>query len=476
MRSAVHLFRLLSSPAARSFARALRDPERATARLKARLAAGVARTQRGAELGVRSAADWERLPLVNWEELEPWISRQSASSENLLLPDPAVRYEKTSGSTGRAKLVPHTRPLLNSFTRMFLIWAHDLVSHGPSFRTGRVYFSVSPRFDELGRTASGTPIGTADDRDYLTGWSSRLFRPFWVQPSIGQIRDPDRWRRALAEALADETRLEVISVWNPSFLLTLLDTMQELGVDAHWPELKLVSCWDAGHAAPLARQLRRRLPGVLVQGKGLLATEAPITVPLHGVGAVPLIDQTLIELEDDRGNLHPVHQVDSGQEYGVVISQQAGLVRYRIGDRVRVSGWYGRVPLLEFVGRGDQVVDLVGEKLNRRFVEGVLDDLAGTIGTRTLVPVRDPDGYVLLADGAVSAHDLEAALLEAHHYAVARALRQLAAVRVVHRADAAELLLRQAERRGQARGGSKPTALLPVPADAELRAALGCPP
>ena len=117
-------------------------------------------------------------------------------------------------------------------------------------------------------------------------------------------------------------------------------------------------------------------------------------------------------------------------------------------------------------------MDLVGEKLARTFVEGVLSERQG--GTVcTLVPLANPFRYVLLTDApGWSAQALEAKLAEAHHYGLARNIGQLAPVSVCCRGDAAELLLAFHERHGTARGGAKPTALLTRVADAPLAAAL----
>src|SRR5690606_32943905 len=100
-----------------------------------------------------------------------------------------------------------------------------------------------------------------------------------------------------------------------------------------WPNLKLVSCWTSAASARVARALAERLPQALVQGKGLLATEAPMTLPLLGVGGfVPMIDEVFFELEDERGGVRLLHEAVDGEAYGVVLTQRGGLVRYRIGD------------------------------------------------------------------------------------------------------------------------------------------------
>lgn len=500
--------RVVLGPRGRAFRRALERPAEAQDRVRAHVARDLARTDYGRSLGVDgTGADFSaRVPVRTWDELSPWIERQRAEEGRVVAAERVLFYEKTSGSTGPAKYVPYTATLRRTFSRMFMAWAYDILANGPALTTGRMYFSVSPTFAEAEATAHGVPVGTEDDRDYLEGWLRPLLSAFVVGPS-GREREPRAFLRSVAEALIAAEDLEIISVWSPSFLLAVLEALQtwmggsdagdargavdaargELGaLDARrralvargawtelWPRLKLVSCWDRGGAAPLAARLRAAFPGVLVQGKGLLATEAPVTIPLIGAPApVPLVDDVLVELLGDDGELIPLVDGQEGAEYQVVVSPLGGLPRYALGDRVVVRGRVGETPCLDFVGRGTAVSDLVGEKLSEAFVSTVIAGLGlPPDAAASLVPVRAPrDHYVLVVDGVVSvdAARVEAALCEAHHYRQARLLGQLGPARVVVRRGAARWLVDHQSRRGLTLGNIKAAVLVTTPADDAL--------
>lgn len=515
-RLAIALFRTLVAPAGWSFARSLADPARAQASLRAALARGLARTEYGRHLGVAGPADFAaRVPVVDGDGLAPWLERQRRDEGRVLVPDPVLVYEKTSGSTGAAKLIPYTAGLKRSFSRMFAIWAGDLLAHAPAagirrFRTGRTYFCISPMLGGERATGKGVPVGLKDDSEYLDGPVRALLAPFLVMPrGLAELGDPRVFKRELALALAAAADLEVVSVWSPSFLAVVLDFLEAerrkllpelvkrmdatrlaalmadpIDWGAVWPELKLVSCWDRAHSAPLAEALRARLPGIYVQGKGLLATEAPVTVPLVGApGPVPLVDEVLIELEEAPGG-RLVGLLDGvpGREYLLVLSTRGGLCRYRLGDRVTVGPRFGAVPTLDLVGRTEAVVDLVGEKLSEGFVAGVLGGLGMPGSTaRVLVALRRPaDHYVLLLDRLESGAEglaarLDEALGDSVRYRQARLLGQLAPARVVVRPDAQDLLAAARTRTGQVWGAQKPELLARRPADPELAAALAPP-
>jgi hypothetical protein len=136
----------------------------------------------------------------------------------------------------------------------------------------------------------------------------------------------------------------------------------------------------------------------------------------------------------------------------VVLTTAAGLWRYRLGDRVKVTGRVGRTPCLEFLGREGVVSDLCGEKLTPADAEAALDEAASATGVRfgfaMLVPTCGQRrlGYTLLVQPGPSAPAVDAsafglvideALQRNYHYRHARRLGQLrpAEVRVI-RGDA----------------------------------------
>jgi len=488
MRAALFAFRCLTKSSVRRFEQALEEPARIQAQLLQELAAQVAQTEYGQHFEVSSAADFRsKLPIVHYEELEPWVERQKASQKKILTSQAPKLFEKTSGSSGPAKYIPYTKALQSSFSRMFGLWAHDLLRDGPKLGSGKLFFSISPSLSAPEMTSSGAMVGLEDDSDYLTGWMHWFLRPFLaVSPRLASIRDPERFKRELCTALVRAKKLEVISVWNPSFLLVLMDYIREnskgLGLGAElnfqelWPRLKLISCWTNAQAEPVAKRLKAVFPNVLIQGKGLLATEAPMTIPwMRADGFVPLVDEVYFEFETEEGELLTLAEVKQGHRYRVIISQKGGLSRYRMGDVVEVTHFYKKTPCLEFVGRADAVSDLVGEKLNEDFVSTVLESVCTESASfRVLLPAREPhDHYVLLLDSISGdsgelATRLESELQAAHHYHHARQLGQLGACRVVVKSDAMAWFLEHEQARGMSLGDIKQPSLLTHPVSANF--------
>lgn len=452
----------LLQPAFNSFNNALHQPDVEQERLKTKIIQRLTHTRYGQSLGITKDSPWSAIPVVSYDDFFSWLEQQQTSPKQSIITNEKIHYwQQTSGSSGAIKQIPYTHGLLTAFTSMFAVWAYDLLHHGPDFRTGKTYACVSPTL--------GDRPGGIDDTDYLTGPLRWLSGHFLVRVG-NHFPDGDAFRWALALALLQNPDLEIISLWSPTFLTVQLTFMAQhrhalitalgdrlddtrrkaLEIDPIdwlkiWPKLKLISCWDQLFAGEQARALQTYFPGVFIQGKGLLATEAPITIPLIKAGGfVPLVNQIVLEFMTADGTIVDLCKVQTGQTYQLIISTLGGLYRYRLGDRLQVSHWYAKTPCLALVGRGDRVSDLVGEKLTEEFVAETLNNLGlvGNIGLCFLVPVpgTQPHYVLYLSSGAMMAiageestlaQQLDNGLQRSFHYRRARQLAQLGPVQVM---------------------------------------------
>jgi hypothetical protein len=292
--------------------------------------------------------------------------------------------------------------------------------------TGRAYFLISPA-TRPPESIGGIPLGLSDGA-YLGDAGAALLAQMTAVPfDVASIADVDRWREETLRHLAAARDLELISVWSPTFLLALLDHLDD--PQKLWPRLKVVSCWADATSKPFAEELAKRLPQAHIQPKGLLSTECVVTVP-DECDLPVLTPHGFFELERD-GRLFLSHELIEGDVYGVIATTASGLYRYRTSDLVRYDGLAasGR-PILTFTGRGGLVSDLVGEKLTETFVADCLDRIPGF---RLLVPDGRRNGYILIVetDVLISLDDLEQRLRRNPQYAYARRLGQLQPLRLI---------------------------------------------
>jgi hypothetical protein len=405
--------------------------------------------------GIRTAGEYaQAVPVQTYESLEPFINAGGLTT------DPPVAYERTGGSTAGPKLIPYTRPGLDAFARAIRAWLEDLLLSRPGIAAGRCYWPISPATRAPEKTRSGIPIGFDNDAAYFGESLGGLLSRVLISPPCGLVAIGE-WRAATLGVLRGAPDLSMVSVWSPTFWLELLRHLPE-DPRRLWPRLDTISCWTSGASAPFARELAARFPGVFVQGKGLLATEGVVTIPLAGYPhPVLAVESGFFEFLDAAGRAHTAVQLEAGGEYEVLLTTHSGLYRYRLGDRVALRGWAGEAPLLEFLGRGGAVSDLCGEKLAECFVQPHLDALHGF---RLLAPILHPrPGYVLFLDAAehdaeaaeAAAGRLERALRGNPQYDYARNLGQLAPVAAARVPCALERYYEYLGDRGRRRGDIK---------------------
>ena len=267
------------------------------------------------------------------------------------------------------------------------------------------------------------------------------------------------WRRTL-DSLMGCRDLRFISVWNPSFLTLLLRRLPP-GAEprALWPDLELISCWTSAAAARFVPELRALLPGVEIQGKGLMATEGALSYPLVGrPGAAPAITSHFLEFVGEDGTARLVDELEVGARYRPLMTTGGGLARYDLGDLVEVVA----PGAIEFVGKAGVVSDVCGEKLSEAFAGSVLESAgqrAGVSGFLMLAPEwGSPPRYLVFAErdpGERFAEEVDRELRRSPQYDYCRRLGQLDPVELVLVRDGEERFLKGCLAEGQRAGDVK---------------------
>lgn len=527
------LWLLACLPEAHAFRQAQRDVAGTQHRLLLRLLHQNADTVIGRRYRfahIRSIADYQaRVPLSTYADYQEAIEHIGRGKPGVLTRDPVLLLEPTSGSTAATKYIPYTAALRAEFERAIAVWVADLFTHDPRLMAGAAYWSVSPVAWNNQYTVGGIPIGFEDDRAYLGRMHQWLAQVILAVPSaVRLIQDMDTLRYVTLIALLRRRDLALISVWNPTFLTLLVRNLNAWGLrlatdiaegtltpptalppawsanwawfnrpDAQraaevytalctsttpallhthlWPNLRLISCWADAQAAWYVPPLAQSFPQAHIQGKGLIATEGFVSIPLVGqTGAALAVRSHFFEfLPPDGGTARLAHELVTGERYAVVLTTAGGLYRYQLHDLVEVSGWQDTCPLLRFIGRSNGCVDWFGEKLHEQHVRAALTDLLTQYAITpdfvmlTCAENNDQHAYTLLieADGVSDhmlgqlARDLDAALATNYHYRYCRELGQLAAVRVRRVVDGHERYLAATIARGQRAGDIKPPLL-----------------
>lgn len=444
---------------------AIADPAAAQARLLAEILQANAGSEFGTRhgfAGIAGPADFRaRVPVAAHDDLRDDIGRIAAGATNVLTTAPVIAFERTGGTASGGKLVPYTQLSLAAFRDAVLPWLGDLAARRPAVTRGRAYVSISPATRRPERTPGGIPVGLASDAAYLGFDLAPAFASLLaVSPDVAGIADVENWRLETLAQLVGADDLAFVSVWSPTFFLGLVEAIPPLADALHprldaaargrleaalagpsldttalWPALTVISCWADGASKLFAARLGALFPQAVIEPKGVLATEAAVTLPWRD-GCVPALTSSFLEFVAADGVVLGAHQLDAGAAYRVLVTTQAGLYRYDLGDVLRCTGHDGRCPRLAFEGRAQLVSDLVGEKLDDAFAAAVLGRLP--VAAMLVARALPQPHYELWLDSDDERADalltqVDAALRANPQYAYARDIGQLGPLQAVPR-------------------------------------------
>ena len=385
-----------------------------------------------------------KIPIATYDDLREKIEYQKEHKKAYFSSELPIHYEFTSGSSGKPKPIAYTPALMSSFHKMFNVWAYDILTNSNlKLKHGVIYISISPLDDEF--------QGHEDDSEYLGTFFKHILNKFIIGHELKKLKDKDAYLECLCYILLSNPKLEIISIWSPSLFVRLIDFIHENKSDIisnlkkgefrksnihlkftplsllkestlqdFFPALKLISCWADAQAQSDYLKIKKSLPECLIQKKGILATEAPMTLPLIGEEySLPLLKEVFFEFVNEKNEIKLINELKYGEVYSLLISTKGGLYRYQIGDNVRVQKTYLESPSFEFVGRSGNVSDLCGEKLS----EIELAHLVPPQLSYALFPRKDH--YVICAETQENFDLISRALLKSPHYLFCIQAKQL---------------------------------------------------
>ena len=364
----------------------------------------------GKEFGFSTINNYEeyiqQVPIIeDWEQVEKYITQIEEGQQHVLSADAISFFEETSGSTGFSKLIPYNRSLKNEFSIALQVWMVDLSKAKQGAFAGKAYWSLSPALKSKKVTDGGIPIGLYNDAAYFNSFTAWLLsKVMAIDQKVVQSKQQDTFYSETMKQLLLTTDLSLVSVWSPTFFLQLDDYLatnaeallaaikkvnpareQELKIlleaKATWKEiwtgLSCLSCWTDAQAAPWIPAVKHRLGNVFIQPKGLLSTEAVISIPLKNTPFPGLAYRShFFEFRSTEDQtIHLAHQLVKDKNYEVIVTTAGGLYRYATKDVVQVVGHIKQLPLLKFLGRNNRTSDMVGEKVSEIQVNEIINRL-----------------------------------------------------------------------------------------------------
>lgn len=428
-------------------------------------------TQFGKEYGfdsIRTADEFQRrVPWHDYEALRPYIEAQEQTAQPVLVAEPPVMYARTSGTTGKHKLIPITQSSLDQYRRHQRMWASLQHRVAPGVFRGKSLAIVSPAVE--GYLGSGRPYGSMSGYVYRT-MPALIRHGSVIPPCVLEVEDyhtryqlilrlalaernitnfatanPSTFLRLKSELLANQAALiESIGTGKLPLLKSLPDAVRhemsarlradprradelarlaasnQLTYARIWPTMQLVTTWTAGNCVLALENLRPELPaGVPILELGYVASEfrGTMTFDVHSGSGLPLLQDHFFEFveradwESGHERFLLLDQLEPGKDYYVFVTTGA-LYRYAMDDILSVTGFHRRTPLLRFRQKGKGCTSITGEKL---YESQVLEAMARVtqalnIGCKFFLLLADEtqNGYELYAELHSSAPDATA--------------------------------------------------------------------
>lgn len=386
------------------------------------------RTEYGAKYNfanIKDEADYRKsVPINGYQELEPYIDKIVNGCKNVLTTETPFMFNQTSGSTDKPKFIPVTDITQKHTALLMRHWLYRTLLDHPSF-LDKYIFTIASSANE-GYTQNGIPYGSASGLIYNK--LPQIIQSSYVLPFIvSDIQNYDL-RYYVMERLAVEKDISFICTPNPSTLMKLaevgiqyqeeiiksirngylftkpkfeLNTNDAKIVDLinsslkpnpsreHflnkvindneqllpcnvWPSLKIIGCWLGGSIGSQADSLSTYYGNVTKRDVGYMASEGSFTLPYEDYtpSGILALQNNYYEFipEDLCSNENPKvlqsHELEVGENYKVIITNESGLYRYDINDTVRVEKFYNNTPVLAFVRKTSDVLNITGEKVH----------------------------------------------------------------------------------------------------------------
>ncbi len=135
----------------------------------------------------------------------------------------------------------------------------------------------------------------------------------------------------------------------------------------YWPYLVAAEFWLAGSVGVNVKRIRPYLgDNVCYFDIGYGASEAKMNVPIEpevGYGPLATFSAFYEFIPVGSDEYLTADQLKDGEEYEIVITTYSGLYRYNMHDVVKVCGFTGNTPNIEFLNKSRETLNLAQEKI-----------------------------------------------------------------------------------------------------------------
>lgn len=314
-----------------------------------------------------------KVPLQTYEDIEPFISRIKQGEQNILWHSEIKWFAKSSGtSTGKSKFIPVSK---ESLENCHYKGGKDLLA---------IYHHNHPNSKLiLGKTlvvGGSSKLNQLNGDSYFGDLSAIIMKnfPFWVEirrvPELA-IALMEEWEDKIEKMAISTSKEDVSNISGvPSWTLVLLKKILELNKTDNlldvWPNLELYMHGGINFS-PYQAQFEKIIPSKNMsyyenynasEGYFGIQDQAKVKEMLLMLDYGIFYEFIPIEHSEESNPItYPLEEVELYKIYEMVISTNAGLWRYRLGDTIQFTSI---APFrIKVVGRTKHFINAFGEEL-----------------------------------------------------------------------------------------------------------------
>ena len=399
---------------------------------------------------IHNISDFQKnVPLSDYDDYKPYVDRMVEKGEQGLLTGNKVDYfSKTSGTIKVMKMIPTVKGSYKHYLRSCSVFIANLSTELK--KKGHRKFNKGINLLESGEERTPSGIRTGYISGYGMGRANGFLKYITCVPDevFGctepidmkyvktryALQDPDLifmmsvFMSGHADTMAymlenynmlvDDIEKGIIneSIVIPEHIRSKLEKRlspdpkraselrkaYEGGNDAGiipriWPDMTLIAGIGGGEFAPFTQKMRHYAgPDIAFDHLIYGASEGMIGTALYvnDEDYLMLPDTGLMEfIPEDEPDATPLifGQLEEGKRYELVLTNEAGLYRYKIKDVIKVTGFVGNAPLIHYAYRKEQIINIAGLHMTIEHAAETIKLLEESIHTE----IRD---YSLYAD------------------------------------------------------------------------------
>ncbi len=314
------------------------------------------------------------VPVNDYESLKPYIERLRKGEQNILWPSEIRWFAQSSGTTNdKSKFIPVSEESLED---CHYKGGKDMLS---------IYLNNNPDsefFDGRGLALTGSHrIKEVNNEDYYTGDLSAIIiqnLPFWVEfirvPKIS-VALMDDWEEKIEEMAKSSiqhnlTNLSGVPSWTLLLLKRILEISGKKNISEVWPDLE-VFFHGGVNFAPYREQFLKLIPSKKMK----FVETYNASEGFFGIQDQPDSSELLLmldygifyeflpinQVDKDEKTPLPLDQVELNTNYAMLITTNAGLWRYMIGDTIEFTNLSPY--RIRITGRTKSFINAVGEEV-----------------------------------------------------------------------------------------------------------------